>query len=87
MGRFRLLFRKSVGKDLHGIPKKDVARILRRFNALTDERRGPGSEEVSGQERYRVCQGAYRIIYEIRDDVLEVLVVRVGHRRDVYRSR
>ena len=86
MGRYRLLFRKSVGKDLHGIPKKDVARILRRFNALTDERRGPGSEEVSGQERYRVCQGAYRIIYEIRDDVLEVLVVRVGHRRDVYRS-
>jgi mRNA interferase RelE/StbE len=86
MGRFRLLFRKSVGKDLHGIPKKDVARILRRFNALTDERRGPGSEEVSGQERYRVCQGAYRIIYEIRDDVPEVLVVRVGHRRDVYRN-
>jgi len=86
MGRFRLLFRKSVGKDLHGIPKKDVARILRRFNALTDERRGPGSEEVSGQERYRVCQGAYRIIYEIRDDALEVVVVRVGHRRDVYRN-
>jgi mRNA interferase RelE/StbE len=86
MGIFRLLFRKSVGKDLHGIPKKDVARILRRFNALTDERRGPGSEEVSGQERYRVCQGAYRIIYEIRDDALEVVVVRVGHRRDVYRN-
>ena len=86
MGRFRLLFRKSVGKDLHGIPKKDVARILRRFNALTDERRAPGSEEVSGQERYRVCQGAYRIIYEIRDDALEVVVVGVGHRRDVYRN-
>jgi mRNA interferase RelE/StbE len=87
MGRYRLLFRKSVGKDLHGISKKDVARILRRFNALTDEPRGPGSAKLSGQERYRVCQGAYRIIYEIRDDVLEVLVVRVGHRRDVYRSR
>ena len=86
MGRYRLLFRKSVAKDLRGIPKKDVARILRRFNALTDERRGPGSEEVSGQERYRVCQGAYRIIYEIRDDALEVVVVRVGHRRDVYRN-
>lgn len=86
MGRYRLLFRKSVAKDLRGIPKKDVARILRRFNALTDEPRSPGSEKLSGQERYRVCQGAYRIIYEIRDDVLEVLVVRVGHRRDVYRS-
>jgi len=86
MGRYRLLFRKSVAKDLRGIPKKDVARILRRFNALTDEPRGLGSEKLSGQERYRVCQGAYRIIYEIRDDVLEAVVVRVGHRRDVYRS-
>jgi len=86
MGRYRLLFRKSVAKDLRGIPKKDVARILRRFNALTDEPRRPGSEKLSGQEKYRVCQGAYRIIYEIRDDVLEVLVVRVGHRRDVYRN-
>jgi len=46
----------------------------------------PGSEKLSGQERYRDCQGAYRIIYEIRDDALEVVVVRVGHRRDVYRS-
>jgi mRNA interferase RelE/StbE len=86
MGRYRLLFRKSVAKDLRGIPKKDVARILRRFNALTDEPRGAGSEKLSGQEKYRVCQGAYRIIYEIRDDVLEVLLVRVGHRRDVYRG-
>ena len=86
MARYRPLFRKSVSKDLLGIPKKDVARILRRFNALSDEPRGVGSEKLSGQERYRVCQGAYRIIYEIRDDVLEVVVVRVGHRRDVYRS-
>ena len=86
MGRYRLLFRKSVAKDLRGIPKKDVARILRRFNALADEPRGPGSEKLSGQEKYRVCQGVYRIIYEIRDDVPEVVVVRVGHRRDVYRD-
>jgi mRNA interferase RelE/StbE len=85
MGRYRLLFRKSIAKDLRGVPKKDVARILKRFNALSDEPRSPGSEKLSGQERYRVCQGAYRIIYEIRADVLEVLVVRVGHRRDVYR--
>lgn len=86
MGRYKLLFRKSVAKDLRAIPKKDVARILRRFNALADEPRGLGSEKLSGQERYRVCQGAYRIIYEIRDDIQEVIVVRVGHRRDVYRS-
>jgi mRNA interferase RelE/StbE len=86
MGRYKLLFRKSVAKDLRAIPKKDVARILKRFNALAGEPRGLGSEKLSGKEKYRVCQGAYRIIYEIRDDLMEVVVVRVGHRRDVYRS-
>ena len=86
MGRYRRLFRKSVAKDLRGIPKKDVTRILRHFNALEDEPRDPGSEKLSGQEKQPVCHGTYQIIYEIRDDVLQVLVVRAGHRRDVYRN-
>jgi len=47
--------------------------------------RPPGSEKLSGQERYRIRQGLYRIIYEINDDVLMVVVVKVGHRKEVYR--
>ena len=86
MGKYRLSFRKSVAKDLHDIPKKQVARILKCFNALEEEPRPPGSEKLSGQERYRVRQGAYRIVYEIHDDLLEVVVVKVGHRREVYRG-
>jgi len=86
MGRYRLIFRKSVAKDLRDIPKKHVARILRCFQALAEDPRPPDCEKLSGQERYRVRQGVYRIIYEIEDDLLEVVVVKVGHRREVYRG-
>jgi mRNA interferase RelE/StbE len=86
MGRYRLVFRRSVAKDLRGLPGKDVAKILKRFRALADDPRGPGCEKLSGQERYRVRVRIYRIVYEIKDDLLTVVVVKVGHRRHVYRS-
>ncbi len=60
---------------------------MQRIAALADDPRPPGCEKLSGLERYRVRQGAYRIIYEIEDDRLVVLVVRVGNRREVYRTR
>lgn len=87
MARYRLVFRKSVAKDFRPIPKKDVARILERIDALQEDPRPVGSEKLSGQARYRVRQGVYRIIYEIADDRLVVTVVKVGHRRNVYRGR
>lgn len=86
MGRYRLVFRKSVAKDLRDIPKKDVARILKCIEALSEDPRAPGCEKLSGQERYRVRRGLYRIIYEIKDDMLIIVVVKVGHRRDLYRG-
>jgi len=85
MARFRLVFRKSVSKDFRPIPKKDVERILQRMVSLQDDPRPPGSEKLSGQERYRIRQGAYRIIYEVMDDHLLVTVVKVGHRKHVYK--
>jgi mRNA interferase RelE/StbE len=84
MGKYRLVFKKSVARDLRGISKKDIARILKCFDALSEDPRAPGCEKLSGLERYRVRRGIYRIVYEIRDEVLLVVVVRVGHRRDVY---
>jgi mRNA interferase RelE/StbE len=84
MASCRLIFKESVAKDLRRVPKADVARILKPIEALAENPRPPGSEKLSGQERYRVRQGVYRIIYEIEDDVLVVTVVKVGHRRDVY---
>jgi mRNA interferase RelE/StbE len=85
MAKYNLVFRKSVSKDLRSIPKKDVVRILQRLEALQEDPRPVGSEKLSGQERYRVRQGVYRIIYEVMDEHLAVTVVKVGHRRQVYR--
>ena len=86
MASYELVFKKSVAKDLRELPKVDVKRILQRIRTLADDPRPPGCEKLSGQERYRIRQGVYRIVYEIDDNVLIVLVVKVGHRRDVYRS-
>jgi len=85
MGSYEVIFKQSVAKDLRQIPKKDVARILKRIDVLRTEPRPPGVEKLSGQEKYRIRQGVYRILYEIRNDELIVVVVKVGHRRDVYR--
>ena len=85
MAKFDLVFKKSVSKDLKDIPKQDVQRILERIDALRDDPRSFGSVELSGKEYYRVRQGNYRIIYEIQDTQLVVIVIKVGHRRDVYR--
>ena len=86
MEKYKLVFKKSVAKDLRDIPKRDVARILQCFRELAENPRGPGCEKLSGRERYRMRQGVYRIIYEIQDEVLLVVVVKIGHRRDVYRT-
>ena len=85
MGNFEVIFKRSVAKDLRQIPKKDVAKILKRIEALRAEPRPPGVEKLSGQEKYRIRQGVFRILYEIRNNELIVVVVKIGHRRDVYR--
>lgn len=88
MARYELRFKPSVAKDLRGIPKADVRRILNRIEALRDDPREPGCEKLAGgAELYRVRQGAYRIVYSIHDERVVVEVIRVGHRREVYRSR
>lgn len=72
-------------KDLSGIPKKDVKKILDRIKNLGNDPRPPGGEKLTGLERYRLRQGRYRIIYSIQDDELTVWIVTVGHGKDVYR--
>ncbi len=86
MASYELRFKKSVAKDLRPFQKQDIKRILQRIRTLADDPRPPGCEKLSGQERYRVRQGSYRIIYEIEDAHLTVLVVKVARRREVYRS-
>jgi mRNA interferase RelE/StbE len=87
MASYELLFRKSVAKDLRTIPKQDVKRILECFNVLANDPRPPGSQKLSAQERYRLRQGVYRIVYEIHDLKLIILVIKIAHRREVYRGK
>ena len=87
MERYELRFKKSVAKDLRPIPNEHVKRIMERIEGLRTDPRPPGCEMLSGQKRYRIRQGDYRIIYEIEDEVLVVIVVKVGHRQDVYRGQ
>lgn len=84
MANYKLVFKKSVSKDLRPIPNKDVTRILQRMEDLQENPRPVGSEKLSGQERYRIREGVYRIIYEVADELLVVTIVKVGHRRHVY---
>jgi mRNA interferase RelE/StbE len=85
MASYSLAFKKSVAKDLHSIPSKDVKRILNRINSLQENPRAEGCVKLSNQEKYRVRQGVYRIVYEIQDNELIILVVKVAHRGQVYK--
>ena len=86
MEKYRITFKKSVTKDLRVIPKNDIKKILSKINTLAEDPRGEGCIKLSGQESYRVRQGLYRIIYEIKNDVLVVNVIKVAHRSHVYKS-
>ena len=79
MASYELVFRKSLAKDLRVFPKQGVKGIMQRIRVLADDPRPSGCEKLSSQERYRIRQGVYRIIYEIEDSRLVVLIVKVGH--------
>lgn len=86
MARYDLRLKPSVAKDLRGIPRDDPSRILNRIEALRDDPRPAVCEKLSGQDKYRLRQGHYRILYRIADAESLVEVVKVGHRREVYRD-
>lgn len=84
MAVYKILIKKSAAKEIEKLPGKDRDRVIDRIRTLAVEPRPPGHCKLSGQEKYRVRQGRYRILYLIEDDRLVVVVVKVGHRRDVY---
>ena len=86
MARFELRFKPSVAKDLRGIPKTEVRRLLKRIEALGDDPRPTGCEKLTGRDLYRIRQGVYRIVYSVDDAAVVIEVIKVGHRREVYRT-
>ena len=86
MGNYKVLIRKSAADELGRIPKKDLRRIVERIRSLGDEPRPHGCEKLSAQERYRVRQGDYRVVYSVDDSIQTVEVVKIGHRSEIYRK-
>jgi mRNA interferase RelE/StbE len=85
MAGYKIYFKVSVEKDLRQIPQREIKKLLQPIDSLTANPRPPGSEKLTGQERYRVRQGRYRILYSIQDNELTIWVVKISHRKDVYR--
>ncbi len=88
MGRYSLRIKASAAKEIERIePKKVRRQIVTRIQGLATNPRPPGCEKLAGvDDRFRVRQGAYRIVYEVRDLELVVVLVKVGHRSQVYKS-
>ena len=87
MVKYKISIKRSAVKEIEAIPqKKERQRIIRCIGQLAKDPRPPGSRKLSGNDKYRVRQGSYRIIYSIENKELIVVVVKVGHRKDVYRG-
>lgn len=87
MAQYKLLIKASAVKELRAIPnKRDRQRIVKRIQGLEVDPKPPGSQKLSGREKYRIRQGAYRIVYSVEKDELVVYVVKIGNRKDVYRA-
>lgn len=85
MGKYKLLIKPSALHEIEALPKKDRLRVVKRIQNLSTEPRPAGCKKLSGEEKYRVRQGWYRIVYSVDDKEQIVLVAKVGHCRDVYR--
>ena len=86
MASYRLSIKPSAAKEIEALPKNDRLRVIKRIKGLPENPRPPGCEKLSGHDKYRVRQGEYRIVYSVSDEELIVLVVKVAHRREVYRG-
>ena len=86
MANYRIELKRSAAKEVEKLKDKSVRKqVVARIQKLAEDPRPPGCEKLSGSEHYRVRQGQYRIVYSIFDDLVLVEVVKVGHRREVYR--
>ena len=85
MASFSVAIKRSAAKELEDVPRKDRQKLIAKIQALATNPRPEGSEKLAGQDRYRIRHGDYRVLYEVDDAVIVVTVVRVAHRREVYR--
>jgi mRNA interferase RelE/StbE len=84
--KYRLEIKPRALKELGRIGEPEQSRIQRRIDALADHPRPAGAKKLQGRDYWSIRVGDYRVLYRIEDNVLVILVVRVGHRKDVYRK-
>lgn len=85
MASYKVLIKKSAEKELRAVPKINLTRIVGKVQSLSIEPRPHGCEKLSGEEKYRVRQGDWRIVYSINDNTKIIEIVKIGHRREIYR--
>jgi mRNA interferase RelE/StbE len=82
---YRVVIKRSAEKEIEHLPAGIRRLVVRRILVLADDPRPQGSQKLAGQDKYRIRQGDYRVVYTIEDAIVTVTVVRVAHRSDVYR--
>lgn len=85
MGKYKVEIKKSAVKEIKQLPKKDLKKVLAKIGSLSENPRPVDCKKLSAQEKYHIRCGDYRILYLIKEEALIVYVVKVGHRKDVYR--
>ena len=86
MEEYKIFFKKSVEKDFEVIPPDYISKILKRIEDLKNEPRPNGSEKLTGLELYRIRQGIFRIVYSVQDNELTIWIVKVAHRKEIYKK-
>jgi mRNA interferase RelE/StbE len=85
VAKYNILIKPSAIKEIENIPRKDRLRIIQKIQGLLNDPRPQGYEKLTGENRYRIRQEVYRIVYSVSDRELHIIVVKIGHRRDVYK--
>lgn len=85
MASYKLSIKGDAEKEVRLLPKGDLKRVIRKIQSLAENPRPEGCEKLKGEEGYRIRQGDYRVVYLINDSEKTIQVLRVGHRREVYR--
>jgi mRNA interferase RelE/StbE len=83
---YKVIFTKSVKKDFRKIPKLEVSKILNEIEELAKNPRSSKTKKLKGEKLYRLRVGNYRVIYDIKDNLMLIFVVKLGHRSDIYRN-
>ncbi len=85
MAKYKIEVKKSAEKELRKIPKKELIKIIDQIGSLADNPHPPGSKKLTNQEKYRIRIGNYRVLYNVEDEILTIFIIKVGHRKEIYR--